>query len=88
MQRLKNSSFKELVNANSEEKRLEHKDIAKMQGVHNYDILSNEIYAQRYLYTPVRFPNRYRYVISKYGYKELRKSALDLVRIVCDLPYL
>ena len=64
------------------------KDKAKLQGVHNYDILSNEIYAQRYLYVPVRFPKRYKYVISRYNFKELRKSSLDLVRIVCDLPYL
>lgn len=64
------------------------KDKAKLQGVHNYDILANDLYAQKYLYTPVRFPNRYRFAISEYGDKELRKASLDLVRIVCDFPYL
>ena len=61
---------------------------AKLQGIHNYDILANDTYAQRYLYTPVRFPKRYRYAISQYNDKELRKAALDLVRIVCDFAYL
>ena len=61
-----------------------------MVGVHNYDILSNEQYAHKYLYTPVRMPKRHRYVISPYDMKmkDLRKSSLDVVRIVCDMAYL
>ena len=61
---------------------------SKMQGVHNYDILANPFYAERYLYTPCRYPKRANYVISRYDDKELRKSSLDLVRMACDLPYL
>ena len=54
----------------------------------NYDILANEFYAERYLYTPCKYPKRHSYSISRYSDKELRKSSFDLVRLVCDLPYL
>lgn len=86
MQRLKESSFKELIQAR--ETKGERKGNPKLQGVHNYDILSNPMYAERYLYTPCRYPNRSSYVISQYTDKELRKLSNDLIRTICDLPYL
>ena len=86
MQRLSERNFEKLVEAaNSSEKRIGK---PKMQGVHNYDILANDAYANRYLYTPCRFPNRSEYVISPHANKRMRKAQFDLVRLVCDLPYL
>ena len=80
------SSFKELIEAS--QKRDEIKDKKRLQGVNNYDILNNHFYAERYLYPNVRLPNRNSFVISQYEEEELQKSALDLVRIVCDFAYL
>ena len=59
-----------------------------MQGVHNYDILSNPLCCQKYQYVPCIFPQRYTYVISNYKHKELKKLSLDIVRIAIDLPYM
>ena len=59
-----------------------------MQGGANYDILANPFYADLYTYTPCRFPKRSKYAITQYASGSLKKSQLDLVRIVCDLPYL
>lgn len=81
----------DLVNANENaEEKEEMKLMPKLQGVHNYDILANPFYAERYLYTPCVYPKRSTYAISKYkkGYSELRKASHDLVRIVVDLPYM
>ena len=86
MQRLSERSFNQLVEAAKTSETRDGKP--KMQGVHNYDILANDAYANRYLYTPCRFPNRSEYVISSYKDKRMRKAQFDLVRLVCDLPYL
>ena len=60
-----------------------------MQGVHNYDILSNSYWAEKYQYIPCVYPQRYAYVISEYRKnKELRKLSIDLVRMAVDLPYM
>ena len=67
---------------------VEKKKHKKLKGEHNYDILTNPFYADRYSYTPCIFPNRSKYAISQFKSRELRKSSLDLVRVVCDLPYL
>ena len=56
--------------------------------MHNYDILANPLYAERYLYTPCRYPNRELYAISPHKDRSLRKTSLDLIRVVCDLPYM
>ena len=87
MDRLKKDSFNELTSVNYDESQ-ERKEIDKLYGECNYDILMNPFYAERYCYTPCRFPKRSEHAISKYESKHLLKSSLDLVRAVCDLPYL
>ena len=87
IERLKKESFDELTNVIQDESK-ERKSIGKLYGECNYDILMNPFYAERYCYTPCRFPKRSKYAISKYENKDLKKSSLDLVRVVCDLPYL
>ena len=59
-----------------------------MQGVHNYDILSNPYWAEKYQYIPCVYPQRYAYVISERKNKEDRKLSIDLVRLAIDLPYM
>ena len=94
MNRLNQKSFTALVDSRPKDVQNFFEDDEKkgkkshLQGVHNYDILANPFYAERYLYTPCRYPKRANFVISRYDDKELRKSSLDLVRLVCDLPYL
>ena len=86
IQRMDEGCFEELVGAM--ESSDQRKGLAKMQGVHSYDILANPIYCDRFVYTPCRYPNRSLYVISPHADKEMRKTQFDLVRLVCDLAYL
>ena len=60
----------------------------RLQGVHNYDILANPEYAEKFHYIPCIYPNRDEYVISRYKDKEMRTHCVDLVRMVINLPYL
>lgn len=65
----------------------------KLQGVHNYDILSNPYYCDKYLYTPAVYPLRSKFVISPYAVddpkaKDLRIQSANLVRLVVDFPYM
>ena len=85
--RLNDRSYKDLNNAlNSKDQR---KGQSKLQGVENYDILSNPFNEHRYLYVPCIFPKRQNFAISQFiDNSNLRKANLDLVRIVCDLPYM
>ena len=39
------------------------------------------------MYIPYTVPKRAEYIVSMYKDKELRKLSLDLVRYVCELPY-
>ena len=56
--------------------------------MHNYDILTNPIYSDRFLYTPQSYPERHEYIISPYKDAHLRNYSSDLVRLVADLAYL
>ena len=51
-------------------------------------MLSNPIYARKFGYVPAAFPNRSLYIISQYKRKDMRMNSADLVRIICDLPYM
>ena len=86
-ERLNQTSFDQLVNTIQDDAD-KRKNLSKLQGGANYDILQNPFYADRYTYTPCRFPKRSKYAITQYANKEMKKSQLDLVRVVCDLPYL
>lgn len=85
MHRLNNESFEVLYSLEKEAKK---NNRPKLQGVHNYDILSNPIYQYHYAYIPCRYPKRGLYAISEYKEKPLRKLSFDIVRLAVDLPYL
>lgn len=83
MARMNNETFQKL---NKEQPSRKGKPM--LQGVHNYDILSNPLQCAKYQYIPCIFPQRYTYVISQYKEKELRKLSIDIVRLAIDLPYM
>ena len=85
MTRLSTSSFEALY---SLEKDSVKNNRPKLQGVVNYDILSNPIYQYQYAYIPCRYPKRGLYAISEYKDKQIRKLSFDIVRLAVDLPYL
>ena len=60
----------------------------RLQGVHNYDILSNPFYAEKYLYVPAVYHVRSKFAISQYPDKERRIHAINLARYVVDFPYM
>ena len=60
----------------------------RLQGVHNYDILANPEYQEKFGYVPCVYPNRDEYVISHYRDPEMRTHCADLVRVVINLPYM
>ena len=51
--RLKQDMFNELASIQDDET---NKSRPRLQGVHNYDILSNPFYCDKYLYTPNAYP--------------------------------
>ena len=82
MKRITQGNFMQLVFAepNTSNRRL--------RSVHNYDILSNPTYSDRFLYIPCTYPQRSDYMISKFKDPYMRSYSSDLVRMVCDLAYL
>ena len=60
----------------------------RLQGVHNYDILANPEYAEKFHYIPCVYPERDKYVISRYKDIEMRQNCVDLVRIAINMPYM
>ena len=60
----------------------------KLQGVHNYDILSNPFYAEKYLYVPAVMHMRNEFAISKHTEKDKRVHSINLARYVVDFPYM
>jgi len=59
-----------------------------LKGDHNYDILANPAYSDKYCYIACSMPNRSQFAISRKAEQEEKKLSLDLVRIAVDLPYL
>ena len=60
----------------------------RLRSVHNYDILANPIYSDRFLYVPCSYEQRHEYVISEYEDPWMRNYTSDIVRLACDLAYL
>lgn len=56
--------------------------------MHNYDILSNQLYQDRLLYVPAVYPQRAELAISQSEKISLRTQSVDLVRLCIDLAYL
>ena len=65
-----------------------YKKPERLQGVHNYDILANPAYQEKYHYVPCHYPGREEYVISRYKDPDLRLHCVDLPRLVINLAYM
>lgn len=60
----------------------------RLRSVHNYDILSNDYYQDRFMYTPGAYHGRSSYIISKFQDPWMKHYTADIVRLVCDLAYM
>lgn len=60
----------------------------RLRSVHNYDILSNPIYSDRFHYIPAAYPMRSDYIISQYKDTWVQEYSSDIVRLACDIAYL
>lgn len=60
----------------------------RLRDVHNYDILTNPTYSDRFLYIPCSYPERHCFTISEYKDSFLKCYSTDLVRLVVDLAYM
>lgn len=60
----------------------------RLRSVHNYDILCNPIYSDRFLYVPAAYSQRSTYVVSEYRDAWLKQYSTDIVRLACDIAYL
>ena len=85
LKRMSPQNFFQLVNLGKKE---QNGRLTTLQGVHNYDILSNQIYQDKLLYVPCVYPQRSQYVISQFKQNNLRTQSTDYVRLSCDLAYL
>ena len=82
LQRTDKKNFEELVLAERKTSK------GRLRSVHNYDILANPIYSDRFLYIPCVYPQRSDYTMSEYQDPYMKTYSTDLVRLVCDLAYL
>ena len=83
LKRMQDRSLKELVSA----PKLQYK-LNRLRGVQNYDILTNPLYSDRFLYTPCCYHKRADYTISEYRDPYMKVYSCDIVRLACDLAYL
>lgn len=60
----------------------------RLRSVHNYDILSNPFYADKFLYVPNSYDGREDYIISEYADPWLQQYSSDICRIALYLAYL
>ena len=60
----------------------------RLRDVHNYDILTNPTYSDRFLYIPCSYPERHEFTISEYQDNFMKCYSTDLVRLVVDLAYM
>ena len=82
LKRISTKNFLQLVFAEP------NKQKRRLRSVHNYDILTNPIYSDRFLYTPCSYPERHDYVISPYKDSYMKNYSSDVVRLVADLAYM
>ena len=82
MTRISKKNFEALVIAPSAEGK------NRLRDVHNYDILTNPAYSDRFLYIPCSYPDRHDYTISEYKDNYLKCYSTDIVRLVVDLAYM
>ena len=82
MTRIRDTNFKHLVFAEHNTSK------SRLRSVHNYDILTNPFYSDRFLYIPCTYPQRDDFTISKYSDPYMKVYQSDIVRLVCDLAYM
>lgn len=82
MKRIASRNFLQLVFAgrNSKGRRL--------RSVHNYDILTNPFYQDKFHYVPNAYEGRTDYIISEYADPWLQQYSSDICRVALDLAYL
>ena len=56
--------------------------------MHNYDILTNPEYSDKFHYVPCTYPGRADYTISEYKDPYMQTYSSDLVRLAVDLAYM
>ena len=57
-------------------------------GLHNYDMLMDQKYIEKFLYMPCWYPQRSNFALSEFAQQEIKKTSFDIVRIVCNLAYI
>ena len=60
----------------------------RLRDVHNYDILTNPLYSDRFLYIPCSYPDRHQFTVSEYKDNFMKCYSTDLVRLAVDLAYM
>jgi len=60
----------------------------RIRSVHNYDILTNPFYSDKFMYIPCTYPERWDYTISKYADNYLKCYSTDVVRLAVDFAYM
>lgn len=60
----------------------------RLRDVHNYDILTNPAYSDRFLYIPCSYPDRHEYTVSEYKDPFVKCYSTDICRLVVDLAYM
>ena len=61
---------------------------ARVRSIHNYDILTNPFYQDKFSYVPNAYEGREDYIISDYADPWLQQYSSDIARMVVDLAYL
>ena len=82
LKRLPQMSFLTLIFADK------HTKARRLRSVHNYDILSNPIYSDKFHYVPAVYPERSDYIISEYKDPWIQAYSTDICRLACDFAYL
>lgn len=82
MRRISKHNFLHLVFA---ERNLQDR---RLRSVHNYDILTNPTYSDKFHYVPCAYNDRDQYIISDFADPWLKMYSTDIVRIACDLAYM
>ena len=82
MRRIRERNFYELIVAKPNNTK------TRLRSVHNYDILTNPFYSDKFLYVPATYPERWDYTISQYSDNYLKCYSSDIVRLAVDFAYM
>lgn len=82
IKRISPRNFLQLVFANRNTKG------RRLRSVHNYDILTNPFYQDKFHYVPNSYECREDYIISEYADPWIQQYSADICRLALDLAYL